>query len=87
MQSTVLGDLNLPIRSYVLEVLIAEDKDLPLRGVQCELIETVLAQLGDLHTGDLGPNKGAQMADICLGRQQVWLCTVRLSTGIRVLYL
>lgn len=42
---TALGDLNLPIRSYILEVLIAEDKDLPLRGVQSELIEAFLAQL------------------------------------------
>lgn len=41
--SKVLGDRNLPIRAYILEVLIAEDKDLPLRG---ELIESLPHSIG-----------------------------------------
>jgi len=85
--STILGDLNLPVRANIFEVLITEDKDLPLRSVQRELVKALLAQLGNLYAGDLGPEEGAQMIDLCLGCQQVRFSAVCLGTRVRVLYI
>jgi hypothetical protein len=78
-----LCNFHLTIGSKILEILVSEDENFPLSGVQGELVETLLIKLTNLHTLDLSADVWGDVlgGSVC---EQVRLCGVSPASSIDV---
>jgi len=65
------GDLNLPLRTDILEVLVPKDQELPLCSKQSKFVETCVAQLGNLDTCNFCANVGADITRLGARTEEV----------------
>jgi hypothetical protein len=76
------SNLNLPIRTKILEVLVPEDQKLPLCSVQRNLVEPRIVQLRNLDPSDFCADVWADIVRLGVRPKEVWFGGV--STGTRV---
>jgi hypothetical protein len=69
----VARNLNLPLGSEVLEVLVAEQEDLALGCVERKFVETVVGELGNLDTPNFCAKVRAEVLDLGVGVEEVGL--------------
>lgn len=81
----LLGQLNLPLGTNVLEVLVPKNKHFAFGSVERELIEAFLAELRDLDSTDFGADVRANMLDPSLGSKEMGLCAVSFQARVDML--
>ena len=59
------------VGSNILEVLITEEKNLPLSSEESELVETLLGELRELDTANLGAEIWAEVVELHVGSEKV----------------
>ena len=82
MVDYVLGDGDLAVSSDILEVLVTEEENPPLSSEESELVETLLGELRELHTVDLGTEIWAEVTELHVGSEEVGFGGVRCRIGL-----
>ncbi len=81
-KSYIPSDLNLLLRPDILEVLITEDENFALSGIERQLVQTLLGQLRELNTLDLSAQERAEVVLSDALVKKMGLLGVRTQTDI-----